>query len=78
MISNKYFWNTLNNLGCIPKKSLRLEFPNENIFKSKDLIRHFIRGYFDGDGCFTRHIYYRTVTPAISILGTPNFLTVLY
>lgn len=22
---------------------------------SKELIRHFIRGYFDGDGCFTWH-----------------------
>lgn len=38
-------------LGAIPNKSLMLKFPDINIFKSKDLIRHFIRGYFDGDGC---------------------------
>lgn len=53
-----------------------LKFPEETIFKSKDLIRHFIRGYFDGDGCFS----YRKVThkdifkPFISMLGTPEFL----
>lgn len=32
--------------GCIPQKSLILHFPN----LSEDLIPHFIRGYFDGDG----------------------------
>ena len=55
-ITDKHLWETLNNYGCTPKKSLTLKFPDENIFKSKDLIRHFIRGYFDGDGCFTRII----------------------
>ena len=38
----------LNDLGITPKKSLTL---NINIKKiPKDLRRHFIRGYFDGDG----------------------------
>lgn len=36
-------------LGCTPTKSLTLEFPSENIVPS-NLLRHFIRGYFDGDG----------------------------
>lgn len=49
-VRNKHLWNTLNSYGCTPRKSLTLEFPDERIFKSKDLIRHFIRGYFDGDG----------------------------
>lgn len=35
--------------GCIPQKSLTLRFPRV----SKDMLPHFIRGYFDGDGCFT-------------------------
>ena len=48
--SNKLSYD-LEILGCTPNKSLTLKFPDENIFKSKDLIRHFIRGYFDGDGC---------------------------
>lgn len=34
-------------IGCTSKKSLTLTFPT---CISKDLIRHFIRGYFDGDG----------------------------
>lgn len=35
--------------GCVPKKSLILKFPEEDIV-SKELQSHFIRGYFDGDG----------------------------
>lgn len=35
--------------GCIPKKSLTITFPHEDIVP-KHLIHHFIRGYFDGDG----------------------------
>lgn len=42
---------SLFNLGAILNKSLVLKFPDKSIFKSEDLIRHFIRGYFDGDGC---------------------------
>lgn len=71
MIANKHFWNTLNDLGCTPRKSLSLNFP-KNI--SSILLKHFIRGYFDGDGCITRHVYVHTVTPVISILGTKVFL----
>lgn len=70
-IGNKHLWETLNSYGCTPKKSLTLNFPDENIFKSKDLIRHFIRGYFDGDGC----IICTNKTRSINLLGTPNFLT---
>lgn len=36
----------LNILGCIPNKTKVIVFPNI----PEDLIRHFIRGYFDGDG----------------------------
>ena len=74
MIANKHFWETLNNYGCTPRKSLTLKFPKLEIFKSKDLIRHFIRGYFDGDGCFSRHININTVSPSIEVIGTDDFL----
>ena len=47
-ISNKHLWETLNSYGCTPRKSLTLKFPN---IDSK-LKRHFVRGYFDGDGSF--------------------------
>lgn len=36
--------------GCFNKKSLTLKFPD---FLSGELLRHFIRGYFDGDGGIT-------------------------
>lgn len=74
-VTNKHLWKTLNNLGCTPQKSLTLQFPNLNIFKTKDLIRHFIRGYFDGDGSFSRTINARTVSPNVSLLGTYEFLS---
>lgn len=40
------------NKGCLPKKSLILVFPTENQVP-QNLLRHFIRGYFDGDGWFS-------------------------
>ena len=76
-LRSKHFWTTLYNYGCVPNKSLVLKFPKESIFKSNDLIRHFIRGYFDGDGCISQHIYVYTVSPHVSILGTKNLLTSL-
>lgn len=45
----RYFCDNLTRLGCPPKKSLVLNFPNESQVPSK-LMHHFIRGYFDGDG----------------------------
>lgn len=73
-ITDKHLWETLNSYGCTPKKSLVLKFPDESIFKSKDLIRHFIRGYFDGDGYFSRQIHHTSVSPVVSFLGTKDFL----
>lgn len=52
-IANKHLWSSLNNLGCTPRKSLTLQFPNISIFSNDNLIVPFIRGYFDGDGCLT-------------------------
>ena len=49
-VRNKNIWEQLNAKGCIPCKTLVLRFPTKNIFENNNLIRHFIRGYFDGDG----------------------------
>lgn len=73
-IGNKHLWTTLNNYGCTPRKSLTLKFPDKTIFKSKDLIRHFIRGYFDGDGCVTLQKNKYSIRPYVSIIGTWEFL----
>lgn len=46
-ICSKELSNDLINLGCPPAKSLILKFPE---FITENLMSHFIRGYFDGDG----------------------------
>ena len=74
--NNKHMWEVLNSYGCTPKKSLTLTFPPTSIFKDKSLIKHFIRGYFDGDGCLswcdTSH-----KRAHVGVLGTIQFLTEL-
>ena len=61
--------NDLVNLGCIPRKSLILKFPKDKQVP-KNLKRHFVRGYIDGDGS----IYKTNNNIHISILGTKHFL----
>ena len=72
-VRNRHLQETLNSYGCTPRKSLTLQFPDINIFQSEDLIRHFIRGYFDGDGCVSWYNKKHTA-PSISILSTESFL----
>lgn len=57
------------NLGCVPKKSLVLTFPTEKQVPNV-LLRHFIRGYFDGDGWFTN----TEKCFQIGIIGTEDFV----
>lgn len=70
IINNKHIWQQLNSLGCVPQKSLILKFP----IISEKLQRHFIRGYFDGDGSLG--IYETKYNPKIqcSLLGTKDML----
>ena len=44
------FSKILTSVGCPPAKSLTLKFPD---FIPDDIMPHFIRGYFDGDGCIS-------------------------
>lgn len=74
--SSKHIKQILISYGCVPKKSLILKFPDINIFSNKELIRHFIRGYVDGDGCLTYENKEHTF-PAVDILGTEEFLVEL-
>lgn len=73
LVNSKHMWETLNSYGCTPRKSLTERFPKKTIFKTEDLIRHFIRGYFDGDGCVSYANKEHTVG-TIQILGTESFL----
>lgn len=58
--------------GCIPNKSLVLEFPKH---LPQILLPHFIRGYIDGDGCVCFKLYDKSDSFSVSMLGTYNFLT---
>ncbi|MDK0928420.1 LAGLIDADG family homing endonuclease [Clostridium perfringens] len=59
-------------LGATPRKSLTLKFP-ENL--RSDLIRHFIRGYFDGDGCVShRELPSGNLQVRVNFVGTLDFL----
>ena len=76
-ITNKHLWEVLFNYGCTPRKSNTLQFPKLSIFQSSDLIRHFIRGYFDGDGCISYCYSSKSkdkVSPICEFLGTEQFL----
>lgn len=76
-VRNKHLWGTLNNLGCVPCKSLILEFPKKEIFKNnKMFILHFIRGYVDGDGCLSYYWnkQHTSINTQVSIVSTESFL----
>eukprot|EP01084_Bolivina_argentea_P032123 59421_1 len=47
-ISDNVLATDLIDLGCIPRKSLQLKWP-QNI--PDQYVHHFVRGYCDGDGC---------------------------
>jgi hypothetical protein len=49
LMSSDNMYDTLITKGVVPRKSLILTFPDVNIL-TIELIPHFIRGYFDGDG----------------------------
>lgn len=58
-------------LGCVPRKSLILTFPTYDIVPLH-LMKHFIRGYVDGDGSIG--IRKNGKAFRFSILGTQEFL----
>lgn len=76
-ITDKQLWNGLVSKGCVPNKSLILTFPSENIFKNKQLIYDFIRGYVDGDGSLGVYPHSKKnpkLEESLLIVGTKNFL----
>ncbi len=63
----------LSKWGCTPRKSNNLRFPYIN----RLLIRHFIRGYFDGDGSAELRTHQKKPQLRLSFVGTEQFLTKL-
>lgn len=60
----------LEKLGCTTNKSLTLKFPEIE----QSLVRHLIRGYFDGDGCASVSNKKTYPQLRLSFVGTENFL----
>lgn len=58
--------------GCIPNKSLILEFP---ITVPNELISHFMRGYSDGDGCIYKNTFKnkKTINTIWKFVSTTQF-----
>ena len=48
ILASKHMSETIKKWGLVPNKTFTLSFPE---FLPDELISHFIRGYFDGDGC---------------------------
>ena len=74
-VRNKYLWERLFSLGCIPNKSLVLDFPNLGIFDSPKLVYDFIRGYVDGDGSLCMYKHRNTIETTLNLVGTSKFLS---
>lgn len=76
-VRNKNIWEQLNSKGCVPCKSLILTFPSITIFEIPNLVQHFIRGYFDGDGSLGLYKRNNTEVPELSFVSTYSFLVEL-
>lgn len=59
-------------LGCTPRKSLTLEWPK---YIPHPLEHHFVRGYFDGNGCL--HFQKLTGYFDVSFVGSKPFISKL-
>lgn len=71
-ICNKKFCENLIEKGCVPAKSLILEFPSESAVP-EEFMSHFVRGYFDGDGCVAKKNK-NTNAIFVSIIGTKSMM----
>jgi len=73
IINDEHMYQSLIDKGVVPQKTFKIKFPD---FLDEKLIKHFIRGYFDGDGCFCvskrkdRRNYYHAI---FSIVGVNDF-----
>jgi hypothetical protein len=80
-VSSELLKKDLERLGITPKKSLILNFPN-NQQVPPNLLNHFIRGVFDGDGSifsYERIINNKKyIESGISIISSNSFITNLF
>lgn len=74
-IYSKKIYEDLEKLGLFQCKSFTLQFPDNKMVPER-LVHHFIRGYFDGDGCMTyaKSAKYHGIYGCFSILGSKDFI----
>lgn len=74
LITSKQIVNDLKKFNIVPRKSLTYKFPSW--LKKHPLRKHFMRGYFDGDGSFyfNKELSYNRL--CFSLRGTKEFLKV--
>jgi hypothetical protein len=76
-VYNKYLCESLIRIGCVPRKSLILELPQQQVIPEQ-FFHHFIRGYFDGDGTVgaykdrTKRVYNKILS--YGFCGSKNFM----
>jgi hypothetical protein len=71
-INQKEVCEQLESLGCVPNKSLILQFPTT---VPRALIKHFLRGYSDGDGTIYQNHFKnkKTINTIWKIISTKQF-----
>lgn len=67
VVNSSIMVNDLIKHGCYQAKTYSLQFPN---FLSDELMRHFVRGHLDGDGC----IHNSLKIPGVSFVGSQNYM----
>ena len=68
VVNSIHMSKTLSDLGCVNNKTFKIKFPD---WLDNSLIKHFVRGYFDGDGSIS--ITTKTRQARIGIVGTDVF-----
>jgi hypothetical protein len=68
-ISSKKLCENLSAHGLLPNKTFTIEFPKID----ENLVRHFVRGYFDGDGCISKVDKRKSFTVTI-FTASENFM----
>jgi len=71
ILPSKKMCADLTKLGCTPNKSLTLQFPTE---VPDELMHHFIRGYFDGDGHISKDKRLKNPYYHINITSSLSFM----
>jgi hypothetical protein len=75
-LNKKQIYSDLRKLGVFPNKSLTMRMPEV----PKEMMPHFIRGYFDGDGC-VYEVKRKRPTPGLEIdfaTGSKDFADAVY